>query len=195
MRYRPRMRLWLIIPACLLLDGCRFDTMSFGAHWTTYHYQWWAPLLAAVAGLGVVALGISVRNRPGWNGLAIAIIGVFLALGMSTGMYRTYARVNDQGFETGTGFWSTTPEKIEFDNIRSVRVTHERQVEAYHASIFSSGPTEVLYLYRKTGGKPVRFAIANDVDRAAGNEIIKLIERRRIPIHWAPGTRYYFFKP
>ena len=195
MRHAPRLRLWLTASLCFLLAGCSNDTtMSFGAVWTTYSYQWWVPLLAAVAGLGVVVLGISVRNRPGWNGWPIAIIGVFIALVMSTGVYRTYARVNDQGFVTGTGLWSTTPEKIEFDNIRSVRVAHEQQVSSYHLDLFNA-PTEVLYIYRKTGGKPVRFEIANDVDRAAGNEILKLIERRRIPIHWAPGTRYYFFNP
>jgi hypothetical protein len=95
--------------------------------------------------------------------------------------------VSSQGFKFGSFIGMRL---VEFDTIASVRVTHEADLR----SDTERTPKEVLNFKMKDGGT-VRFRITNNLDRAAGNEIIKMVERKKIPVSWESGTRYYFFKP
>jgi hypothetical protein len=135
-----------------------------------------------LVGIGFMSLGVFMRSWAGWRRLGLGCCGALIALSLPIMM--TYkVLVSSQGFMFGSVVHRTP---VEFDAIASVRITHEGDL----MSDTERSPKEVINFNMKDGGT-IRFKIADNVNRAAGNEILKLAKRKRIPVTWESGTRFY----
>jgi alpha/beta superfamily hydrolase len=105
----------------------------------------------------------------------------------SAGWMTSKTLVSNQGFKFGSFIGMRL---VEFNEIASVRITHKADL----MSDTDRTPKEYMNIKLKDGAT-VRFGLSDPVDHAAGKEIIKMMERRKIPVSWESGTRYYFFKP
>ena len=95
---------------------------------------------------------------------------------MAPGMFLDRVFVNHRGFEAGNGIWGIAPKQtVEFDKVRSVRITREETSGRYWRQI------EVLYFDRKAGGA-ARFPLINDVNIEAAKEILAGAARNGIPL-------------
>jgi len=184
MQYKSRIRVWLMIPVCLLLAGCSNAlSISHGAVWTTYQMAWWVAIFPFLVGIGFMSLGIFNRSWARWRRIGLVCCGTLIVLSLPF-LVTGKVLVSNQGFKFGS---IVGMRLVEFNEIASVRITNEADL----MSDTDRTPKEYMYIKLKDGGA-VRFGLSDPVDHAAEKEIIKLMKLNSIPITWAPGIKYRF---
>ncbi len=184
MQYKSRIRVWLMIPVCLLLAGCsNAISISIGTVWTKYQVAWWVAIFPFLVGIGFMSLGIFNRSWARWRRIGLVCCGTLIVLSLPF-LVTGKVLVSNQGFKFGSIVGTRL---VEFNEIVSVRIMHEADL----VSDTERSPKEYMYIKLKDGGT-VRFGLSDPVDHAAGKEIIKMMELNSIPITWAPGIKYRF---
>lgn len=150
--------------ALCVLSGCVSESSSENG--SSFHYQYWLPVVTILGGLICVPIGFFWRKsdkRLGWGLMTIVPLAACL---MAPNFFFKRVWVDDQGFEYHSGVFVTTTESVKFDSVKAIRVAEEETGGRRSRQI------EVLYFDMKAGGEAVRFPLDNDIKIEAAKEIL-----------------------
>ncbi len=171
---RSRLWLWFVVVCCCCLSGC--VTHSVRQDGISFHYEWWLPGSLFLGSIGVVPIGLSLRQTQARWGYALLIGSPIVALVLGPSLLLEQVLVRDSGFEVHSGFWGMTAnEQVKFESVVSCRLAQEKTTGKRPRMI------EVLYFDLKDGA-PVRLPLNNDVKIEAAKEIVVRIAKLGIPM-------------